>query len=94
MLAFNAHFMGEMQLFSRTMSFPTSSFVTRGRQERKLQAMRFHTIVPSHCPSIQRPKTRLLAYTPYLELLLRATSKQRRGSRSIPLRWGCAPALT
>ncbi len=68
-LGFHAHFMREMQLFSRAMSFAAPSFIGRGRLERKLQAMRFHMIEPGLCPSMQRPETRLLAHMPYLELV-------------------------
>jgi NTE family protein len=68
-LGFNAHFLREMQLFSRAMSFATPSFIGRGRLERKLQAMRFHMIEPGQIPSMQRLETRLLAHMPYLELL-------------------------
>jgi NTE family protein len=68
-LGFHAHFMREMQLFARAMSFAEPSLVGRGRLERKLQAMRFHMIEPGHCPSMQRPETRLLAHMPYLQFL-------------------------
>jgi NTE family protein len=68
-LGFHAHFMREMQLFARAMSFAEPSLVGRGRLERKLQAMRFHMIEPGRCPSMQRPETRLLAHMPYLQLL-------------------------
>lgn len=68
-LGFNAHFIREMQTFSRAAAFAEASFATRGRLEHKLQTMRFHMIEPGHPVSMQRVETQLLAHTPYLELL-------------------------
>ncbi|WP_157271764.1 patatin-like phospholipase family protein [Azohydromonas aeria] len=68
-LGFHAHFMREMQMFSRAMAFAGPSFAQRGPLERKLRTMRFHMIEPGQCASMQRPETRLLTHMPYLRLL-------------------------
>ncbi|MDZ5455625.1 patatin-like phospholipase family protein [Azohydromonas lata] len=68
-LGFHAHFMREMQLFTRAMASAAPSFVSSGPLERKLRAMRFHMIEPGQCASMRRPETRLLAHMPYLQLL-------------------------
>jgi NTE family protein len=68
-LSFSATFMREMQTFARAADFSSPTFVTMGRLERKLQAMRFHMIDANDVASLQRTDTKLLAHGPFLELL-------------------------
>ncbi len=68
-LAFSANFMREMRMFAQALSFSRPTFMTFGRLERRLQAMRFHMIDASHLASLERTETKLLAHGPYLERL-------------------------
>jgi len=68
-LAFSAHFMREMRMFAQAAEFSGPTFLTWGRLERRLQQMRFHMIDTSELVSLQRTETKLLAHTPFLELL-------------------------
>jgi NTE family protein len=68
-LAFSAHFMREMRMFAQATEFSSPTFLTMGRLERRLQKMRFHMIDSSQLVSLQRTETKLLAHTPFLELL-------------------------
>ena len=68
-LAFSAHFMREMGMFSRATQFAGPSFLTMGRLERRLHKLRFHMIDSSGLPSLQRSETKLLAHGPFLERL-------------------------
>jgi len=68
-LAFSAHFMREMRMFVQAREFSSPTFLTRGRLERRLRQMRFHMIDSSGLASLQRTDTKLLAHTPFLELL-------------------------
>jgi NTE family protein len=68
-LAFSAHFMREMRMFSQAIDYASPSFLTMGRLERRLQKMRFHMIDSSQLASLQRTETKLLAHPPYLERL-------------------------
>lgn len=68
-LAFSANFMREMRLFADATAFSSPTFLTWGRLERRLQAMRFHMIDSSQLVSLQRTETKLLAHGPFLELL-------------------------
>ena len=68
-LAFSANFMREMRTFAQATEFSVPAFLTMGRLERRLQAMRFHMIDSSDVPSLQRTETKLLAHGPFLELL-------------------------
>ena len=56
-------------MFAQATEFARPSFLTRGRLERRLQKMRFHMIDASQLTSLQRSETKLLAHTPFLELL-------------------------
>jgi NTE family protein len=68
-LAFSAHFMREMRMFSRAADYAGPGLLTVGRLERRLQKMRFHMIDTSQLPSLQRTDTKLLAHPPFLERL-------------------------
>lgn len=68
-LAFSAHFMREMQMFSKAVDYATPGVLTMGRLERRLQRMRFHMIDSSQVASLQRTDTKLLAHPPFLERL-------------------------
>ena len=68
-LAFSAHFMREMRMFAQARAYAAPSFLTRGRIERRLNAMRFHMIDTTDLPSMQRTETQALAYGPFLERL-------------------------
>ncbi len=78
-LAFSAHFMREMRMFVHAIDFSSPSFLTMGRLERRLQKMRFHMIDSSQLVSLQRTETKLLAHTPFLELL-RDQGRARAGA--------------
>ena len=68
-LSFSATFMREMQTFARAAEFSSLTFLTMGRLERKLQAVRFHMIDAGHLTTLQRTETKLLAHAPFLALL-------------------------
>lgn len=68
-LAFSAHFMREMRMFSRATAFAGPSFLTMGRLERRLHKLRFHMVDSSGLASLQRSETKLLAHAPFLERL-------------------------
>jgi NTE family protein len=68
-LAFSAHFMREMRMFSQAVDYASPGFLPMGRLERRLQKMRFHMIDSSHLASLQRTETKLLAHPPFLERL-------------------------
>ncbi len=68
-LAFSANFMREMRMFAQARSFSRPTFLTFGRLERRLRAMRFHMIDVSRLASLERTETKLLAHGPYLERL-------------------------
>jgi NTE family protein len=75
-LAFSANFMREMRMFVHAAEFSRPTFLTWGRLERRLQKMRFHMIDASELVSLQRSETKLLAHSPFLELL-RAQGRER-----------------
>ena len=68
-LAFSAHFMREMRMFTQARAYSSPTFLTRGRLERRLQKVRFHMIDSCDLPSLRRTETKLLAYGPFLERL-------------------------
>jgi NTE family protein len=68
-LSFSANFTREMRMFAQAIAFSSPTFLTWGRLERRLQNMRFHMIDTSQLVSLQRTDTKLLAHTPFLELL-------------------------
>ena len=68
-LAFSAHFMREMRMFSRALDYSGPRFMAMGRLERRLQKLRFHMIDSSQLASLQRTDTKLLPHPPYLERL-------------------------
>ncbi len=75
-LTFSTHFMREMHMFAQAAAYARSSWMTWGRWERRLQAMRFHMVDSSQLPLLQRGETRLLAHGPFLDLL-KAQGQQR-----------------
>lgn len=68
-LGFSANFMREMRMFTQATEFSSPAFMTWGRLERRLQKMRFHMIDASELVSLERSETKLLAHSPFLELL-------------------------
>lgn len=68
-LTFSANFMREMRMFSQAIEFSSPTFITWGALERRLQKLRFHMIDSSQVASLQRTETKLIAHTPFLELL-------------------------
>ena len=68
-LTFSANFMREMRMFTQAIEFSSPTFITWGALERRLQKLRFHMIDSSHVASLQRTETKLIAHTPFLELL-------------------------
>lgn len=68
-LAFSTHFNREMRMFAHAIAFSSPSFMTWGRLERRLQRLRFHMIDTSQLASLQRTDTKILAHTPFLEML-------------------------
>lgn len=68
-LAFSANFMREMRMFVHATEFSSPAFLSMGRLERRLRALRFHMIDSSQVASLQRTDTKLLAHAPFLELL-------------------------
>jgi len=68
-LAFNAHFMREMRMFSHASDFSGSAFVASGRLERRLQKMRFHMIDTSRVATLKRTETQMIAHAPFLARL-------------------------
>lgn len=68
-LAFSANFTREMRMFAHAIEFSKPTFLTWGRLERRLQSMRFHMIDTTQLATLQRTDTKLLAHTPFLEML-------------------------
>jgi len=75
-LAFSAHFNREMRMFAHAVAFSGSSWMNWGRLERRLHALRFHMVDTSELTALQRTDTKLLAHTPFLEML-RLQGQQR-----------------
>ena len=85
-LAFSSHFMREMRMFAQATSFARQGRDPArlsgwqgwwaGRLERRLQGMRFHVVDASNLASLERSKTKLLAYGPFLQRL-RAQGQER-----------------
>lgn len=68
-LAFSAHFMREMRMYSRAIDYAGPGFLVLGRLERRLRRLRFHMIDSSQIASLQRTDTKALAHPPFLERL-------------------------
>lgn len=68
-LAFSAHFMREMRMFAHATEYSRPAFLPMGRLDRRMQKMRFHMIDSSQLASLQRTDTKLLAHSPFLDLL-------------------------
>ena len=68
-LAFSAHFMREMRLFTQATEFAGTGKLAQGWLEQRLQCMRFHIIDVNELTSLERSDTKVLAHTPFLELL-------------------------
>ncbi|MBA3479249.1 MAG: patatin-like phospholipase family protein [Lautropia sp.] len=68
-LGFTAHFMREMRMFALASHFAQPSFLTMGRLERRLQKMRFHMIDANQVAALKRTDTKMLAHSPFLDLL-------------------------
>ncbi len=67
-LGFTTHFLREMQTFARTAALAGNSQQPLGGLERRLLAMRFH-MIDTELAVMQRSETKLLAHTPFLEML-------------------------
>jgi NTE family protein len=67
-LGFTTHFLREMQMFARTASIARNSQEPLGSLERRLLALRFH-MIDTELEVMQRSETKLLAHTPFLEML-------------------------
>ncbi len=78
-LAFSANFTREMRMFAHAIEFSKPTFLTLGRLERRLQSMRFHMIDTTQLATLQRTDTKLLAHTPFLEML-RQQGHERAGN--------------
>lgn len=68
-LALSANLMREMRTFQQATAFARSTWLPPGSLERRLRAMRFHMIDSQDLASMQRTETKLIAHTPFLELL-------------------------
>ena len=68
-LAFSAQFMREMRMFTQAAHFSERSQFDKGRLEQRLHDMRFHMIDINELPTLERSDTKVLAHTPFLELL-------------------------
>ncbi|MEP6875886.1 MAG: patatin-like phospholipase family protein [Burkholderiales bacterium] len=68
-LAFSANLMREMRTFQQATAFARSVWLPTGGLERRLRDMRFHMIDSQDLASMQRTETKLIAHTPFLELL-------------------------
>lgn len=68
-LTFTASFMREMRMFTQAREFANKKILTLGPLERRMQKMRFHMVDANHLRSLQRTETKLLAHSPFLELL-------------------------
>jgi NTE family protein len=67
-LGFTTHFLREMQMFARTVALAGQSQQPLGGLERRLMALRFH-MIDTELAVMQRSETKLLAHTPFLEML-------------------------
>ena len=56
-------------MFAHASEFARPSFLTMGRLERRLRKLRFHMIDASQVTALERTDTKMLAHTPFLELL-------------------------
>jgi NTE family protein len=68
-LTFSANFLREMRMYTHAVDFSGRRFPPLGRLERRLRRMRFHMIDSREVASLKRAETKLLAHTPFLELL-------------------------
>jgi NTE family protein len=68
-LAFSAHFMREMRMFTQAAEFAGTGKLAKGWLEQRLQSMRFHMIDVNELTSLERSDTKALTHTPFLELL-------------------------
>jgi NTE family protein len=68
-LAFSAHFMREMRMFTQATEFAGTGKLAKGWLEQRLQGMRFHMIDVNELASLGRSDTKVLNHTPFLELL-------------------------
>jgi NTE family protein len=68
-IAFSAHFMREMDMFTHATQFAAHGWLPLGRLERRLRGTRFHMVDSASHPSLQRTDTKMLAHGPFLERL-------------------------
>lgn len=67
-LGFTTHFLREMQMFARTVALAGNSQQPLGGLEKRLMALRFH-MIDTELAVMQRSETKMLAHTPFLEML-------------------------
>jgi NTE family protein len=77
-LAFSAHFMREMRMFTQAAEFSGTRKLAKGWLEQRLQNMRFHMIDVNELTSLERSDTKVLAHTPFLDLLREQGSERGR----------------
>jgi NTE family protein len=75
-LAFSAHFLREMRMYTQATEFSGTGKLAMGWLEQRLHDMRFHMIDVNELTSLERSDTKVLTHTPYLELL-RDQGKER-----------------
>ena len=68
-LAFSAHFMRKVRMFSRAADCASPGLLTMGRLKRRLQKVHFHMIDSSQLASLLRTDTKQSAHPPFLERL-------------------------
>jgi NTE family protein len=73
-LAFSAHFMREMRMFTQATELAGThahgrNKLAQGWLEQRLQGMRFHMVDVNELTSLERSDTKVIAHTPFLELL-------------------------
>lgn len=61
--------MREMRTFQQATAFAKSAWLPAGSLERRLRDMPFHMVDSQDLASMQRTETKLIAHTPFLELL-------------------------
>lgn len=68
-LGFKSHFLREMHMYARTLGSTPVRLTPWGTNQHGLQRKRFHLIDANGLQVLRRSETKVLAYTPFLELL-------------------------
>ena len=69
-ITFSSHLMREMSLFNQALAHARGGLAHSGRLERRLKNARFHMVDSSGLSSLQGTETKLLAYAPFLQMLM------------------------